>query len=77
MKNVLSSYLGMLFSDYPYTLTNFMGVNIGVFATVLYSLAEMRKVRARDRTRAENQSAAEAAEAKTSDNQKTAAICQS
>eukprot|EP00672_Neobodo_designis_P027999 CAMPEP_0174834484 /NCGR_PEP_ID=MMETSP1114-20130205/4853_1 /TAXON_ID=312471 /ORGANISM="Neobodo designis, Strain CCAP 1951/1" /LENGTH=460 /DNA_ID=CAMNT_0016068395 /DNA_START=40 /DNA_END=1419 /DNA_ORIENTATION=- len=51
MKNVLSSYLGMLFSDYPYTVVNFIGVNIGVFATVLYSFAEMRKVRARDRAR--------------------------
>jgi solute carrier family 35 protein len=50
MKNVVSSYVGM-FIDYRYSSLNFVGLNIGVFATMLYSHTEIQKVKQSKRKR--------------------------
>lgn len=55
LKNVLSSYLGMLIKDYKYSFVNFLGVNVSVAATLVYSWAEMRKVREISRTQQSKQ----------------------
>ena len=44
MKNVVSSYLGMLIQDYRFSWLSFLGVNVSVVATLLYGHAELQKV---------------------------------
>lgn len=46
MKNVLSAYVGMFFVDYMFTWVNFLGVNISVVATLIYSREEVLKASA-------------------------------
>lgn len=50
-KNILTSYLGMLFKDYHYTLLNFVGLNISVFGSMAYNWAEWVKMNEADRAR--------------------------
>ena len=42
-KNCISSYVGMLMGDYRFTPLNFLGVNISLFAAILYTFGEVRK----------------------------------
>jgi drug/metabolite transporter (DMT)-like permease len=46
MKNVLSAYFGMFFKDYVFTWVNFIGVNVAVVATLIYSYEEVLKAKA-------------------------------
>ena len=46
LKNVLSTYFGMLLGDYVYSPLNFVGLNVSVFGSLLYSYAEYAKIRA-------------------------------
>jgi hypothetical protein len=50
-KNILTSYLGMLFKDYHYTLLNFVGLNISVVGSMMYNWSEWLKMRDADRVR--------------------------
>lgn len=43
LKNVLTAYLGMIFlKDYVFSLENFIGLNISIFGSLIYSWAEFR-----------------------------------
>lgn len=44
LKNVLTSYLGMLLRDYSYTHLSFIGVNISVVGSLIYNHAEYKKI---------------------------------
>ena len=45
LKNVLTAYMGMLFlKDYVFSLENFVGLNISIFGSLIYSWAEFREI---------------------------------
>lgn len=50
-KNIITSYIGMLFKDYHYTALNFLGLNISVIGSMTYNWAEWVKMRDADRVR--------------------------
>lgn len=54
-KNVVTSYIGMLFSDYKYNAYSFAGLNVAVVGTVLYSREEWEKIKAKEQQRKENE----------------------
>ena len=44
MKNVFITYIGMVVGgDYIYSLVNFIGISIGVFSGILYSIVKLAK----------------------------------
>ncbi|KAH9588704.1 UAA transporter [Trypanosoma melophagium] len=43
-KNVVTSYAGMAFRDYAFSMPSFLGVNISVVGCVLYSYSEMKRI---------------------------------
>lgn len=45
LKNVLSCYGGMIFlDDYVFSLNNFIGLNISILGSLIYSFAEFKEV---------------------------------
>lgn len=54
-KNILTSYIGMLFRDYVHTPMVFFGVNVSVVGSLMYNIAEWRKIKESDRVRKEGQ----------------------
>lgn len=56
LKNVLTSYMGMIFRDYHYSHSNFAGVNVSVFGSLIYQHAEWQKVKEQDIQRLKEQS---------------------
>jgi hypothetical protein len=44
LKNVVTTYCGMLFNDYRFSALNFVGLNVSVFGSLMYSHAEFTKV---------------------------------
>ena len=54
LKNVLSTYFGMLLGDYVYSALNFVGLNISVFGSLLYSYAEYVKIQQQNKVKEES-----------------------
>ena len=42
-QNCISSYVGMLLGDYHYSNLNFLGVNVSLFAAIMYAYGELSR----------------------------------
>ncbi|RNF27404.1 UDP-glucuronic acid/UDP-N-acetylgalactosamine transporter [Trypanosoma conorhini] len=47
-KNVVTSYVGMIFSDYAFTVPSFVGVNVSVLGCIVYSHREFVRILRRE-----------------------------
>lgn len=53
-KNIITSYVGMLFRDYVHTPMIFLGINVSVIGSLMYNAAEWKKIRENDKQRQSN-----------------------
>jgi len=49
LKNMLTTYVGMMLSDYRFSWLNFMGLNISITASLVYSYVQIQDRRERQR----------------------------
>jgi hypothetical protein len=50
-KNIFTTYIGMIFSDYTFSMLSFGGVTVSVVGSLIYNWAEFVKVKEMETTR--------------------------